>query len=383
VSWLSSHYRADVETWLLNRQCPETTVFESRAELLSSRPDAAIVCTASSAHFDDTMWLLRQGIPVLVEKPLALEERSARKAVLEARRRGAILCVCLPLAVANYIRAIILKHAARGVKRVDIDWFDPTSEVRYGETKGTDFTTHRVDEVIPHLWSLLKLLLGEGPLLLVSVSSEPPDTVRVRCEANGVEIEALFGRHSPARKRRLGVSFIDGGRLDIDFTVEPGTIVVDGLGVETAADETAIRPLTAVQRAFFTAVEMGKPSIAGLLDAARSLESIRLAQSVRSITVAQDAVRLANLLADPGDPLMVQALLFENIGSEDLRVGRYLKRHAGAEKGRLICDAIVSGLKVHGTSSGQNAIGEGWEIDDAIGKSAFLQAVRTELARQR
>lgn len=55
--------------------------------------DAAIVVTAAEAHARTTVPLLRLGIPVLVEKPMALSLRDARRMYDAARQRPSLLCV--------------------------------------------------------------------------------------------------------------------------------------------------------------------------------------------------------------------------------------------------------------------------------------------------
>jgi predicted dehydrogenase len=66
--------------------------FASLGEALREvRPDAAVVCAPPAAHPDLAVQLLEQGVPVLCEKPLAVDLAGARRMVEAARSRGALL----------------------------------------------------------------------------------------------------------------------------------------------------------------------------------------------------------------------------------------------------------------------------------------------------
>jgi predicted dehydrogenase len=54
-----------------------TTHYASVSALLSSPPDAAIVCTPNHTHVPLSLRLLSAGIPVLVEKPISTRLRRA------------------------------------------------------------------------------------------------------------------------------------------------------------------------------------------------------------------------------------------------------------------------------------------------------------------
>jgi predicted dehydrogenase len=69
--------------------CP---VFESSEALEAAGVcDAVLVCTPPVTHHAICMQFLQAGVPVLCEKPLALDSTSALAMVAEARSRGAML----------------------------------------------------------------------------------------------------------------------------------------------------------------------------------------------------------------------------------------------------------------------------------------------------
>lgn len=74
---------------------------------LIGRVDAAIVCSRDGArHPDEAIPLLRSGIPVLVDKPLACDEAGARSILDAARESGVPVTSFSALRVAEQTRAL-------------------------------------------------------------------------------------------------------------------------------------------------------------------------------------------------------------------------------------------------------------------------------------
>lgn len=65
----------------------------SLSDLPAAQIDGAIVATSADSHARTATHLLDAGIPVLVEKPMTLDARSARRLHWQARRRGTLLMV--------------------------------------------------------------------------------------------------------------------------------------------------------------------------------------------------------------------------------------------------------------------------------------------------
>jgi predicted dehydrogenase len=73
----------------LGLDCP---VYDSHEALVSAGDcDAVLVCTPPVTHYPICMELVQWGVPVLCEKPLALDSASAFAMVCEAQRRGVLL----------------------------------------------------------------------------------------------------------------------------------------------------------------------------------------------------------------------------------------------------------------------------------------------------
>ena len=75
------------------KECPECLSTDSFDTLLSSDIDGFHVCTPNSTHYDITMKLLKAGKNVLLEKPMAITYREARKLALFAYNNNLVLAV--------------------------------------------------------------------------------------------------------------------------------------------------------------------------------------------------------------------------------------------------------------------------------------------------
>lgn len=73
------------------RDHPDVAVYASVAELVAAGVDAATVCTPAATHTALTEDLLRRGVPVVCDKPFALDARAARHTVELAEAEGVLL----------------------------------------------------------------------------------------------------------------------------------------------------------------------------------------------------------------------------------------------------------------------------------------------------
>ncbi len=70
---------------------PGTPVFDSVADLVSAGIDAVTVCTPAATHTAVTEDLLQRGVPVVCDKPFALDAATAERTVRLAERLGVLL----------------------------------------------------------------------------------------------------------------------------------------------------------------------------------------------------------------------------------------------------------------------------------------------------
>lgn len=77
----------------MKEECPECIEHSSFGELLNSDIDGFHVCTPNSTHYDITMELLRSGKNVLIEKPMSLTHKEAKKLAMYAYNNNLVLAV--------------------------------------------------------------------------------------------------------------------------------------------------------------------------------------------------------------------------------------------------------------------------------------------------
>jgi predicted dehydrogenase len=325
--WVSSHNRRALARDY-GALSPRVEIVDSLDEALRHRPDAAVICTTSANHAQDASIVLGHGIPSLVEKPLAMDMASATELVALAARRRLALFVCLPLLMASYLRWFKAACGGRGIGLLRLHWFDPATEWRDGDVKHTDITTHGVDEILPHLWSIIAILIGTRDADILSVASGRPEEIILTLDCGGTRVEGSFGRRAAARVRRIELSFVDGGFAELDFAQEPGLAIIDGRSNPDGGSwETELRPLAAVHTAFLDQLSDASAAMQSPIAAGRCVNTVRLAQDIRPRVATLEARRAAKLLKS-GQSIDGESewlhLILDNLGPELAQLGARL-----------------------------------------------------------
>ncbi|MEX2119132.1 MAG: Gfo/Idh/MocA family oxidoreductase [Pirellulales bacterium] len=283
----------------------QTQAYAGHRHLLG-QIDAAVIATPTRHHHHVAMDLLRHGIHLLVEKPLAASREEAEELVDMARRQGAVLQVG-HVERFNPAFAAVLPHV-RDPKYID--------SVRSGS-----FTFRSTD-----IGVVLDLMIHDIDLVLSLVRSP----LR-RVEALGVSI---FGRHEDAANARL--SFENGCTATLSAS---------------RASRTAARVMQIWSRQLFARVdfadrsaELVRPSDALLsrqLDVDHLLpeEKARLKENLFA-----EHLPLERIQAEPADALTAELLDF----ADSIRAGR-APRVTG-EQGRDAIDVaeqILSKIAAH------------------------------------
>ncbi len=73
------------------KACPGVPVFDSVADLVEAGVDAIAVCTPAATHTTVTDDVVQRGIPVVCDKPFALNAEAARRTVERAERTGVLV----------------------------------------------------------------------------------------------------------------------------------------------------------------------------------------------------------------------------------------------------------------------------------------------------
>jgi predicted dehydrogenase len=228
VLWVSRHNYVIASEFV--RHFPSGPNFELLAgldEAMLLRPDAALIVSSPDSHVSIASTCLRHRIPCFVEKPLAFRGAEAMMLIKIAASNKLVLAVGLHLLSASYLRYFKSQILARELSRIDIRWFDPIHEVRYGESKRADEKTSIVQDLYPHIWSIVRVLTDCDRQIIDSAARQFPHQLSVQSSAFGVMVTAQCCRGADARERKVNVAFRDGGFASLDFTEEPGHATLD------------------------------------------------------------------------------------------------------------------------------------------------------------
>jgi predicted dehydrogenase len=193
--------------------------FASSEELLGN-VDAVTVAVPTPSHHDVGMTCLRRGIPVLMEKPLAVTLAEADELVAAAEASGVVLAVGH---VERFNRAV---RAARGV--LDRPAFVEGIRLAPFQPRGTDVAV--VLDLMIHDLDLAIHLVGGAPAVEVrasgvSIVSPHLDIVNARVEfAGGAVASMVSSRVARERVRRLRL-FQPSGYISLDLATGEATFM--------------------------------------------------------------------------------------------------------------------------------------------------------------
>jgi predicted dehydrogenase len=172
------HRRAAVAT---AHSLPEDRCFASFEDLVARPPlgDAVINGTMDAMHYRSALPLIRHGYHMLLEKPIAREEREVRELIGAAREAGRIVMICHVLRYAPFYAR--LKELVSGGEIGDIVALHSTENVSYhhmavGFIRGRWSQTDRADPMLlskccHDLDILAWLMSGVAPARVASFGS--------------------------------------------------------------------------------------------------------------------------------------------------------------------------------------------------------------------
>jgi predicted dehydrogenase len=233
-----------------------TTKFD---ELARAAPAAVIIANAARDHAAAIDWALAREVPALVEKPFTAGPADTQRLASRARREGRLLCAAHVLKFASYLPPFAARVAAAEPAGLRIEWRDARQEMRYGTAKRYDASIPVFIDCLPHIVSMLEILLPGRAIDGESLEFERGGArLLLRLRVGELSCEVLLERNAEVRRRLVGVT---GERaLTLDFTSEPG--VVTEAGISSNADpgwNERGRPVALMLDAFLAAVAGGVP----------------------------------------------------------------------------------------------------------------------------
>jgi predicted dehydrogenase len=215
---------------------------------------------------------------VLVEKPFCLTEPQLTQVLAASEGRNCMTgLVFLFASNLERFRTACLRRGQ--VRSIRVHWGDPVSETRHGAPKRFDRSVNVVQDVMPHIWSIIRPFTDPSVALEVrSASPRPADgSVGLRMRCGLCEIVADLSRAAPRRTRVIEVVG-QGWDATLDFSTEPGTAIVEREPIDVAEGFTS--PLRQELSTFLT----GIPSRTATVSVAReaiemSIAAMRLLRS--------------------------------------------------------------------------------------------------------
>ena len=266
--------------------------FGSVGELLEAGLDAAYVCVPPFAHGDAERAVIAAGVPLFVEKPIALDADSAAEIAALIAERDLLTAVghhWRYLAVVERAKAVL---ADRPVRLVTGAWLDKVPPVAWWPRR--DRSGGPVVEQAAHVLDLARHLVGEVTEVWAAGNGTPPPVDGA--DVDGATAAALrFAGGAVGTvaatcvlgwKERAGLEiFADGLSLAIS---ETRLVIRDADGAETVeSDPDTAR--VAVDRAFVAAVRGEEKDVR--VPYAEALRTHRLALAVAESAATGQVVR--------------------------------------------------------------------------------------------
>ena len=239
-------------------------------EGLAGAVDAVVLAAATSAHRDLALPLIRAGVPLLVEKPLAGTAAEALQIARAAERADALLQVGHILRFDPVTRAIAGRTFRPTI--VSVSWRSPFTGRSTDISVVMDLAIHGIDLALKWAGGFPEKVTAKGR----TVKGPHMDEVEAHLEfAGGCAADLVASRASESRERRIRIA-AGTESIKLDYaarTVRWGSQV---LPVETGPDA-----LTAQMNAFLAAVR-GEAQVAVSAD-----------EGARAVEVAEQIERAA------------------------------------------------------------------------------------------
>ena len=218
---------------------------------------ALIVVNAARDHEAAAVRGLVAGVPVLVEKPLALTGAAVKRLIDLAMVRGAPLAAGHVLRFARYLQNYAAAVTSAGtLAALQVRWKDARAEARYGEVKSYDSSIPVFVDCLPHVFSLIAALVPVDRILYGKTQTRRGGAeVAIHVQVNDIPVDIVLARNAMQRQRWVEATLHDGGKVALDFQKEPGVIhSSEGTMVGDTLWSTAQRPLAAMLSAFLAGV---------------------------------------------------------------------------------------------------------------------------------
>lgn len=225
ISIYSAHNADAMSLWVQeNNFKQDVRVYSDVSKLESHKIDGAIVVNAARDHALIIEKIIQLGIPVLVEKPVTMSYATTFRLARLADANGVFFASAHVFLFARYLNNFSHFVAGQGkAKFIDVNWTDPKSESRHGESKQYDQGLPIFYDWLPHVLSIMSLLTSSTSIKNISMDFYKGGAhVEIKFILGNVPCYIKLVRNDDARSRVFEV--VADQTLKLDFSDEPGTI---------------------------------------------------------------------------------------------------------------------------------------------------------------
>jgi predicted dehydrogenase len=276
----SRHNASGIADWIAAHKLQDRMGFSPDwPDFGANKPDAVVVANRATDHVAAAAAALAAGVPVLVEKPVAIGADAVRR--LSGCAPDAVLAAGHVFLFTRYLEALADLTARHGaIGRLDLTWQDGQGDFVRGEVKSYDPAVTVFDDVLPHVLPMLARLHPAALSPRFLTLADGGAQVTIGAMAGDVPVSIRLARNA-AERRRVLTAETEGGICTLDFSTEPGVLSAPGIEKQSGDPlwDSALRPLGSMLATFLETVRGG--ALDTRLSPEKALTSAVFADAVR------------------------------------------------------------------------------------------------------
>lgn len=326
IIWVTNHFYQEAIDWLAVNKLNSIVVKASEEEVWNENPNAAIIATGPATHAALLKKCISRGIATLSEKPFSLDFDQAKKIIELASTKKVAAGVNHEFLFPSYLKSFRESIKAIEIQSVDVTWHDPFFEFHREEKKYGDLYTEVIFDYFPHIWSILKSIFPDQPILEITKVVYKEDNSVFISVKHPLFISSL--NLSRRGKERVRMVEVNNGKATLNFAPEPGKLTQ--AGKTTEYEWIGKRPLETAIQSFYDVIKNSSSQDGWELALINNIKVIELAQIATRKLKESQKERLNSLLGrgriDLNNPQIVNLILdlylstdLENGPRSDLR----------------------------------------------------------------
>jgi predicted dehydrogenase len=217
---------AELKDWLLRVPFGrQIEIVERPAQCTKPMTGVALILNSAYRHRVAIENALAAGYNAVGEKPLTLSRDESLKLLRRAEALGLKLFSTNTYLFVDYLRVVRQTWLeGRKFSNLHLTWSDASGESRHGLAKSYDSSIPIIFDVLPHVACIALATLGDlKPGLSELTVQKGGSEVTARFGCGETAIQVCLSRNS-TRRSRIARFEGSGAEVQLDFSVEPGTV---------------------------------------------------------------------------------------------------------------------------------------------------------------